>query len=393
MTTKLRKTAAAAAALAVSAGLAACGDSVPGNSVARVGDESIKKATFDHWMNIAAISTSGAAGTTAAKPVVPDPPNFDKCVANKTKTATKPAKGQPKPTPAQYKTQCKQEYESLRDQVMQFLLSAQWILGEAADRDVKVTDAEVKKQWDQTKQQSFPNASDFTKFLKSSGYVEEDLMYRVKLDAVSNKLREKVVKDAAKVSAADIKSYYEKNPQRFSQPERRDLRIVLTKTKERADQARAAIAGGQSFAAVAKRYSIDQASKSQGGVLLAVSKGQQEKALDEAIFSAKKGQLTGPIKTQFGFYVFQVQKITPGSKQSLKQSEATIKSLLTSERQQKSLDGFVKDFRETWKDRTNCKDGFVTQDCKNAPKTSSTATTVAPSQVPQQQAPPANGGS
>ena len=49
------------------------------------------------------------------------------------KTAPKPAKGQPKTSDATYKSQCKQQYESLRDQVMQFLISASWINQEAAE--------------------------------------------------------------------------------------------------------------------------------------------------------------------------------------------------------------------------------------------------------------------
>ena len=42
--------------------LSACGSDVPGNSVAKVGDQTIRRSTFDHWMQIAAVS---AAGQTA----------------------------------------------------------------------------------------------------------------------------------------------------------------------------------------------------------------------------------------------------------------------------------------------------------------------------------------
>ena len=95
------------------------------------------------------------------------------------KTAPKPAKGQPAPTTAQFKQQCQTEYNGLRDQVLQFLISAQWIVGEAKDQGVKVTDAEVKKQFDTTKKQSFPKEADFQKFLKSSGMALDDLKFRV----------------------------------------------------------------------------------------------------------------------------------------------------------------------------------------------------------------------
>jgi foldase protein PrsA len=99
-----------------------------------------------------------------------------------------------------------------------------------------------------------------------------------------------------------------------------------------------------------------------------VAKGQQDKALDEAVFSAKKGELEGPVKTQFGWYVFEVTKITPASQQSLDQSKDTIRNLLRSERQQKALDQFVKDFREDYRDETECADDYRIAECSNAPK-------------------------
>jgi foldase protein PrsA len=378
---KLRIVAATAAALILPVSLAACGDSVPGNAVARVGDESITKTQFNHWMQVAAISSAGQTGTQAAKAKVPQPPEFAECIAEKQRTAPKPAKGQPKPTTSQFKAQCKQEYEGLRDQVMQFLISSEWIEREAGEQGIKVTDAEVKKQFEQTKKQSFPKEADFRRFLQTSGMTEDDLLFRVRGNLLSDKLREKITKGKDKVTDAQIRDYYNKNKVRFAQPERRDLRIVLTKTKARADEAKAAILAGQSFKSVVNKYSIDQSSKQQGGVLLAVAKGQQEKSLDTAVFRAKKGVLTGPVKTQFGYYVFRVQKISKASQQTLTQAKETIRQLLISTSQQKQLDSFVKDFRERWKDETNCRDGFVVQDCKNAPKPKSTST-APPGAVP-----------
>ena len=369
------------AASASAAGLAACGeDAIPGNAVARVGDTSIKKDAYDHWVQVAALSTAAQADPTAAqsgkrpKVSIPEPPDFKACVAAKAKTAPKPAKGQPKATDTQYKSQCKQEYEGLRDQVLQFLISSQWIEGESGDQGVKVTDAEVKKQFDTTKKQSFPKDTDYKKYLTSSGTTEADLLFRVRIDTLSNKLRDKIIKGKDKVPEAQIKAYYDKNKERFAMPERRDLRIVLTKTKAKADEALKQLDGGAPFKTVAKKYSIDQASKEQGGVLLAVAKGQQEKDLDAAVFAAEKGKLEGPVKTQFGFYVFRVSKITAASQQTQKESTETIKQLLASQNQQKALDAFSKDFRKRWKAKTSCKDGFVTQDCENAPKPKSGAT-------------------
>jgi foldase protein PrsA len=367
--TKLAALSCATAALA--AAVAGCGGGgVPGDAVATVNGNQITKASFNHWMTVAAKSGGQAAA-------VPKPPAYKACIAAKRKALPKPAKGQPQTTDAQLKTQCQQEYTALRDQVLQLLISFKWIQGEADDLGVKATDAEVKKQFETQKKASFPKEADYQKFLKTSGQTEQDILMRVRLDVLSNKIRTKVTKGKDKVSDAAIAKYYNANKARFAQPERRDLLVVLTKTQAKAQQAKQAIQGGQSFASVAKKFSIDQASKAQGGKLAAVAKGQQEKALDSAVFSAKKGVLTGPVKTQFGFYVFKVTKVTPASQQSLDQAKTTIKQLLASQKQQKALDAFVKKFQKKWKSKTDCRDGYRTQDCKNAPKATPTPTAAA----------------
>ena len=367
-----------AALMATAAIVAGCGG-VPGNAVAEVDGSPIEKASFDHWITVAA----KAGGQANAKP--PKPPEFTACVAQKKKTAPKPGEGQPKTTDAQYKTQCRQEYEGLRDQVMQLLISFEWIQGEAEQLGIKVTDAEVRKEFENQKKQSFPKAADYQKFLKDSGQTEEDILLRVKLDTLSNKIRERVTKGKDKVTDAQVKAYYDKNKARFAQPERRDLRIVLTKTREKAEQAKAALEDGRSWRAVARRYSIDEASKAQGGSLPAVQKGQQEQALDEAVFAADRGELSGPVKTQFGFYVFEVEKIAKATQQSLKDATPAIKQLLATENQQKALDAFVKDFREEWREKTECREGFRTQDCSNGPKPTPTPTPATGAPTPQGQ--------
>jgi foldase protein PrsA len=372
--------------------LAACGgDSVPGNAVVKIGSDPIKTTVFDHWLRVAATSAQQQTGVTG-QVAIPKPPEFTDCVANKKKSAVKPAKGQPKPTDATYKAQCEQEYTQLRDQTMQFLISSAWIEGESKDRGVKLSDTEVKKDFDKQRILSFSSNKDYLAFLKSSGNAQEDLLYRIKIQDLSNKLRTKVLEGTDKVSDAQIANYYNKNKIRFASPELRDLKIILTKTEAQAKKARAALDSGQSFKAVATKYSIDQATKADGGVLTGVPKGQQEKSLDAATFKAPLNTVEGPVKTQFGYYVFEVTKVTPSKQQPLSSAtKASIKQLLVSQKQQTALDTFVKDFQKKWKDRTQCQKGFQTADCANPPKAAPSTPAPATTATPQQNAPPANG--
>jgi foldase protein PrsA len=352
----------ALAVLGLSAAVvSACGNDVPPNAVAKVGDETITQDEFNKWVETAV--KSQAQGSTA---VVPDPPDFTKCVAAK-KKAPAPS-GQGKQSDSALKKQCKTEYDTLKAQVMQFLIQAEWVTQEADKRDIKVSDKAVQKSFEDQKKQAFPTDKAYAQFLKTSGMTEADILFRVKLSQLQEKLTQKVTEDAGKVTDADVQEYYDKNKKRFAQPERRDLLVVLTKTEAKANEAKQALESGQPWKTVVKQYSIDETSKAQGGKLAAVAKGQQDKTFEDAVFAASKGNIEGPVKTQFGWYVFEVEKITPASQQSLEQSRDTIKNLLKTQRQQKALDAFIKDFRDQYKGETNCSDDYRVAECKNAPK-------------------------
>jgi foldase protein PrsA len=193
---------------------------------------------------------------------------------------------------------------------------------------------------------------------------------------LSTKIQEKITKSKKTVSEAEVAKYYNEHKSQYGQPERRDLRVVLTKGEAEAKKAKSEIESGKSFASVAKSKSIDPTSKNTGGELPGVVKGQEQKALSEAVFAAKQSTLSGPVKTPFGYYVFEVKAIHAPTQQGLAQVKSTIKQQLVAQGQQGALSKFVKEFQKKWKGRTECRAGYVVQDCKES-KTPKTPTTGA----------------
>jgi foldase protein PrsA len=375
MSRTLRFIPALGAVLFALVGLAACGG-IPGNAVVQVGGMPVTKDAFNHWMAIAATASSATAGAAAAKPVLPEPPDYKACIAHLQAVTPAPAKGQTAPTAAQLKSQCEQQYKQLQQQVLGFLISSDWVLGEAGSLGVKVSDAEAHKQFAKIKSSQFPRPAEYEKFLATTGQTTSDLLLRVKLNLLSSKIQEKVAKRKHAVSKAEIEKYYNENKQRFGTPEKRNVELILAKTEAEAKKAKQEVESGTSFASVAKKVSIDPTSKVNGGLLTEVVKGQQEKALDEALFSAKPNVLSGPLKTAFGYYIYRIKSATPGNQQSLSQAEAAIKSQLTATQSQTALSSFVKEFRKKWMAKTECRSGYVVKDCKQfkEPKTSTTST-------------------
>jgi foldase protein PrsA len=359
---RLRFIPALGAVLFALVGLSACGG-LPGDAVVQIEGASITKETFNHWLAVAATANQASPNAGPAKPVVPEPPEFTACVAHLQAVAPKPAKGQEAPTPASLKKQCQTQYEQLLKSVLPFLISSTWLINEANATGVKLSDKEVRTQFEKVKAQQFPKAAEYEKFIATTGQTTSDILLRVKLNMLSGKIEEKVAKEKHLVSKAEVEKYYNENKARFGTPEKRNIEVLLTKTEAAATSAKKEVESGKAFTAVAKRVSIDP-SKVTGGLLTEVVPGQEAKVLDTAIFAAKVSVLNGPLKTAFGYYVYRVKSITPATQQSLAQSEAGIKAQLTSSQSSEGLKKFVTEFRKRWKARTDCRSGFVVTNCK-----------------------------
>ena len=255
--------------------LNACGG-VPGDAVVSVNGSPITKATFNHWMGVAAAATATSTGTPAAKPVIPEPPKYTACISHLEATTPKPAKGQPPTTRAQFKVQCEQQYKSLQQEVLGFLISSEWVLGEASSLGVKVSDKEVHKRFQQIKETQFPKPAEFEKFLTNSGQTISDLLLRVKLNLMSSKIQQKIIKSKAHVTPAQVKKYYEEHKQRFEMPEKRAVNIILTKTEAAAQKAKQDLERLH-----AESAEIIRQSRVEADAIIARSRGDAERVREE----------------------------------------------------------------------------------------------------------------
>src|SRR5207247_1304506 len=114
----------------------------------------------------------------------------------------------------------------------------------------------------------------------------------------------KKVTDKVNVSKQDINAYYASHKSQYVQPESREVRHILVTKKALADTLWAKLKAGANFAALAKKYSKDPGSASNGGKLT-ISKGQTVAEFDKTAFDLKTGELSPPIHTQYGYHIIQ----------------------------------------------------------------------------------------
>jgi parvulin-like peptidyl-prolyl isomerase len=354
----------------VAAGLSACGSGVPGNAVANVAGNPITAQAFDHWMYVAEKGQS--AQSPGAPVIVPDdPPGFSNCISQVRAQIPTLAKT----ADATIKKDCGQLFTSLNGQVMDFLIKAYWYQAEAHKLGIKITPAQVTAALNQAKKQQFPTAAQFQTFLKQTGQTQADIQYRVLISQVVMKLSKRFIKP---VTTAQIASYYAAHKTQYGTQASRNADMVRTKTQAQALAAKAALAKGQSWAAVAKKYSLDP-SKSSGGVLTGVTPtagSNEEPAFTKALFAAPANKLVGPIKGQFGYYLLKVTKITKGTQQPLTAVSTQIKQVLTQQQQQAAQTKATAQAKKDWFHKTTCRGAFAMADCPGykPPKTNTTTT-------------------
>jgi parvulin-like peptidyl-prolyl isomerase len=299
-------------ALVLAVGLAACGDDsqgeVPADAIAVVGDTEIPKAEFDALM------------ARAEKSYENNKRDF-------------PAVGTP-------------EYQDLKGRAVAFLVQRYRFQQAAEERDITVSDEDVQKRIDQIKKENFEGKDEeFTKALAREGLTEDDAREEIKAQLVQEKLFEDVTTDVG-VTDEEIEKYYEDNKAQFTQPESRDVRHILVKSKEKADELYAELQNGANFAKLAKENSKDTGSAKFGGKI-PVQKGSTVPEFDKAAFSLDTNEISKPIKTSFGWHlIMPISDVKPEQTQDLDSLRESIRSQLEDERKNKAVEAFVKELEK-----------------------------------------------
>jgi len=113
-------------------------------------------------------------------------------------------------------------------------------------------------------------------------------------------------------SEQELQAYYEEHKSEFTPPEEIKARHILVKTEAQANKILDELKGGKDFIELAKKNSIDPAAAMGGNLGLPdgrdwLPRGAFEKSFEQALFKIPKGQVGGPVKTQFGWHILKVE--------------------------------------------------------------------------------------
>lgn len=196
--------------------------------------------------------------------------------------------------------------------------------------------------------------------LKAVGMTQADLRAKVVQESTAQAVLARDLN--VSVTDAEVKKFYDDHPADFEQPEMAHVRHILLMTMDpvtraplTADQQKAKqkqaedllkrVRGGADFAALAKQYSEDPGSKDNGGEYT-FPRGQMVPEFEAAAFSLGTNQVSEVITTQFGYHIIKLYEKIPAKKVELEKVAPDIKEYLTQQALQKQASDYVAKIRK-----------------------------------------------
>jgi parvulin-like peptidyl-prolyl isomerase len=252
-----------------------------------------------------------------------------------------------------------QDFQTLKNQAVTLLVQQAEREEKAKDLGIEIDDKKIDARLRQIKKQYFQGSEKkYLAQLKKQGLTDEQVRRDIKAQLISEEVFKKVTKDV-KVTDADVHDYYIQHPQLYAQPQSRDVRHILVKTKKLADSIYAQLKAGGDFAALAKKYSTDPGSKSTGGKLT-VSRGQTVPPFDAKAFTLKVNELSRPVKTQYGWHVIQaLGPVKPAKTTPEKQVAASIKQQLIQTKKNEEMTNWVNSLEKDFKGKVDYATGYT----------------------------------
>ncbi len=129
-----------------------------------------------------------------------------------------------------------------------------------------------------------------------------------------------------------IQEYYDTHPDQFRKPEMISVRQVIVNDRVQAEQLLSRIRNGADFSQLARQFSIDPSTRSKGGEMEPVTRGQLQPRLEEAIFSLTvPGEISDVVTSPFGYHIFQLISRQEGEALPLEEVRSEIEQNLREE--------------------------------------------------------------
>ncbi len=296
-----------------------CGGAVGETPVARVAGLSISKAMVDHW--------SAAIGRGA----VP---------ATATVSVDKPA----------------------RRQALEFLISADWLVGEAGEDGYTLSASAVQRRAQEASRSSPGGLAAYRQTLAGVGETIADAGLELQVQQAVSAIHRVFAEQAARMTrgvgtAREVAAYYRHHIGRYGHPEVREFDLAEGFKSVAAARAFVRRYGtGARFGKIALHEAAVRPTR--------FDQPRGKGPLLRAIFSAKLGAVGRPMWLSRGYVIFIIRHIKPLLVEPFRKVRGSIEAHLLADPRRQALAGLLAAYERKWTARTDCSPGYVVPKCK-----------------------------
>lgn len=248
------------------------------------------------------------------------------------------------------------QLKQYKKQIVDNLVNEKILVQKATELNLKPSDEEINKKIDETINQyksQYSKEGEFDKFLEQNAVTEDQLKALLKNQIISKSVVDDIMKDI-NISDEDVQNYYNENKDsQFTVGEGATASHILVDDEAKAKELKAKLDAGEDFAKLAKENSKDPGSKEKGGSLgfVPYNSTQFVKEFMDSFKTLKEGQISDPVKSQFGYHLIKATEFKKAEVTPLDKVKDQIKAQLD---QQKKSDAFKSKIEE-WKKDLNVK--------------------------------------
>lgn len=244
------------------------------------------------------------------------------------------------------------EQQALLDkQAVEQLISAELLYQAAATSEVKDLEKQIDAKLAQGKAR-FKDELEFKKAIRELDMDDKDLREYTRRDILISHFIETAFVSKVVVTDAELRDFYDKNPEKFKRDETVKASHILIgtdsnasaddkkKAREKADKLRKELSAGADFAVLAREHSTCPSSQ-QGGDLGFFGKGQMVPSFEKAAFALKPGEISDVVETQFGYHIIRLTEKAAAMTTDFKETKAKIEEFLKGQKVNEAIQKYL----------------------------------------------------
>lgn len=249
-----------------------------------------------------------------------------------------------------------EQIQTINQEVLESLIRRELLFQESRRAGVRVDPKEIDREIEELKKQYLSEA-EFRRDLNQRGLTETELRSHVERTMSIQKYIDQTFKNRVEVSDGEIISYYENNLSLFRRPHQVRVSHLLIQTDPKDDPSRKRearqkieriqreIRNGKEFEKLAREHS-DGPTRSSGGDLGYIRRGQLDPELERVVFNLKVGELSEIVETEYGFHLFKLVDRKPETILAYDHVKDGIRQTLLTEKAKLEADQFARTLRQ-----------------------------------------------